>query len=248
MRRKAIFSRAIHCRDNTRLNSEKAPAQALQRQAGSPPLSAIRGARWTNTPCCGRVKKTPCGVNQRPLGACVPTAIAADRSPCSHIALSKMPCIGWREGGHDRPGVSRLETSPHIGPPIRDSGPSDPHTGPTRELFLFPPLNAPFPHRSRRSSGIGSVFALFFPEFQNMGFCGASAQAGGGVVMKYGVRNTLNATATHVKEDDVMSRAQCMSLEPGVVTSVLSKPDLNEGDDESRSRHSCQRITHRIGR
>lgn len=49
--------------------------------------------------------------------------------------------------------------------------------------------------------------------------------------MKYGVRNTLNATATHVKEDDVMSRAQCMPLEPGVVTSVLSKPDLNEGDE-----------------
>lgn len=168
MRRKAIFSRAIHCRDNTRLNSEKAPAQALQRQAGSPPLSAIRGVRWTNTPCCGRVKKTPCGVNQRPLGACVPTAIAADRSPCSHIALSKMPCIGWREGGHDRPGVSRLETSPHISPPIRDSGPSDPHTGPTRGLFLFPPqcaLSAPLPpefrHRER--------FRIVFPRIPKHG-------------------------------------------------------------------------------
>lgn len=178
MRRKAIFSRAIHCRDNTRLNSEKAPAQALQRQAGLPPLSAIRGARWTNTPCCGRVKKTPCGINQRPLGACVPTAIAADRSPCSHIALSKMPCIGWREGGHDCPGVSRLETSPHIGPPIRDSGPSDPHTGPTRGLFLFPPSMRPFRTAPAGVPASGAFSHCFSPSSKTCAFAARQPRQG----------------------------------------------------------------------
>jgi len=54
-------------------------------------------------------------------------------------------------------------------------------------------------------------------------------------IMKYGVRNSLKATVTKVKQDNVMSQIECEISEPGVITSVLTtdsvrEMDLKEGD------------------
>lgn len=53
--------------------------------------------------------------------------------------------------------------------------------------------------------------------------------------MKYGVRNTLKATVTKVKQGDIMSQVECKLTEPGVISSVLTtdsvrEMDLKEGD------------------
>ena len=53
--------------------------------------------------------------------------------------------------------------------------------------------------------------------------------------MKYGVRNSLKATVTQVKQGDVMSQIACKLNEPGVITSVLTtdsvrEMNLKEGD------------------
>jgi molybdate transport system regulatory protein len=53
--------------------------------------------------------------------------------------------------------------------------------------------------------------------------------------MKYGVRNSLKAIVTNVKQGDVMSQISCRLTEPGVITSVLTtdsvrEMDLKEGD------------------
>lgn len=53
--------------------------------------------------------------------------------------------------------------------------------------------------------------------------------------MKYGVRNSLNATVIKVKQGDVMSQVECELHDPGVITSVLTtdsvrEMNLKEGD------------------
>ena len=48
--------------------------------------------------------------------------------------------------------------------------------------------------------------------------------------MKYGARNTFNATVTKVKQGDVMSQIECKLIKPGAVTSVLTTDSLNELD------------------
>jgi molybdate transport system regulatory protein len=53
--------------------------------------------------------------------------------------------------------------------------------------------------------------------------------------MKYGVRNSLKATVTKVRQSDVMSQIECKLNEPGEITSVLTTDsvrelDLKEGD------------------
>ncbi|MDR0310934.1 MAG: TOBE domain-containing protein [Acidobacteriota bacterium] len=47
--------------------------------------------------------------------------------------------------------------------------------------------------------------------------------------MKYGVRNTLNATVTKVKQGDVMSQIEC-KLKAGVISSVLTTDSVQELD------------------
>ena len=48
--------------------------------------------------------------------------------------------------------------------------------------------------------------------------------------MKYGVRNSLKATVTKVKEGDVMSQIECQLNAPGVITSVLTTDSVRELD------------------
>jgi len=53
--------------------------------------------------------------------------------------------------------------------------------------------------------------------------------------MKYGVRNSLKATVTKVRQSEVMSQIECKLNEPGEITSVLTTDsvrelDLKEGD------------------
>ena len=53
--------------------------------------------------------------------------------------------------------------------------------------------------------------------------------------MKYGVRNSLKATVTKVRQSEVMSQIECKLNEPGDITSVLTTDsvhelDLKEGD------------------
>lgn len=53
--------------------------------------------------------------------------------------------------------------------------------------------------------------------------------------MKYGVRNSLKATVTKVKQGDIMSQIECSLTEPGALTSILStdsvrEMNLKEGD------------------
>lgn len=53
--------------------------------------------------------------------------------------------------------------------------------------------------------------------------------------MKYGVRNSLKATVTKVKQGDIMSQIECSLTEQGALTSILStdsvrEMNLKEGD------------------
>lgn len=48
--------------------------------------------------------------------------------------------------------------------------------------------------------------------------------------MKYGVRNTLKATVTEVKQGDIMSQVQCALLEAGNISSVLTTDSVREMD------------------
>lgn len=53
--------------------------------------------------------------------------------------------------------------------------------------------------------------------------------------MKYGVRNSLKATVTKVKQGDIMSQIECKLSEAGALTSILSTDSvqdmkLKEGD------------------
>lgn len=53
--------------------------------------------------------------------------------------------------------------------------------------------------------------------------------------MKYGVRNSLKATVTKVKQGDVMSQVECKLTELGSLTSILSTDsvrDLNLKDGD----------------
>lgn len=46
--------------------------------------------------------------------------------------------------------------------------------------------------------------------------------------MKYGVRNTLKATITNVKEGDIMSQIDCKLTELGGLSSVLTTDSLRD--------------------
>ncbi len=46
--------------------------------------------------------------------------------------------------------------------------------------------------------------------------------------MKYGVRNSLKATVTNMKQDEVMSQIECKLTEAGTLTSVLTTDSVRE--------------------
>lgn len=48
--------------------------------------------------------------------------------------------------------------------------------------------------------------------------------------MKYGVRNSMKAVVTKVKQGDVMSQVECKLKETNVITSVLTTDSLHEMD------------------
>jgi molybdate transport system regulatory protein len=52
----------------------------------------------------------------------------------------------------------------------------------------------------------------------------------GGKIMKYGVRNSMKAVVTKVKQGDVMSQVECKLKEANVITSVLTTDSLHEMD------------------
>lgn len=46
--------------------------------------------------------------------------------------------------------------------------------------------------------------------------------------MKFGVRNSLKATVTKVKEGDIMSQVECKLTEAGALASILSTDSVRE--------------------
>lgn len=46
--------------------------------------------------------------------------------------------------------------------------------------------------------------------------------------MKYGVRNSLKATVTKVKQGDIMSQVECQLTEAGTLASILSTDSVRE--------------------